>query len=61
MFEIERARDRAMAHWIKDSITIITLNCPRKIGYNQHKGTETLVRHRESFEIKDVRDRESRL
>ena len=33
----------------------------RKIGYSLHKGTETLVRDREKFEIEGVRDRESRL
>ena len=33
----------------------------RKIGYSLHKGTETLVRDRESFEIERVRDRESQL
>ena len=33
----------------------------RKIGYNLHKGTETLVRDRERFEIEGVRDRESQL
>ena len=33
----------------------------RKIGYSLHKGTETLVRHRERFEIEGVRDRESQL
>ena len=31
----------------------------RKIGYSLHKGTEILVRVRERFEIKGVRDRES--
>ena len=31
----------------------------RKIGYSFHKGTETLVRDRERFEIEGVRDRES--
>ena len=33
----------------------------RKIGYRLHKGTETLVRDREKFEIEGVQDRESRL
>ena len=33
----------------------------RKIGYSLHKGTETLVRNRERFEIDCVRDRESQL
>ena len=33
----------------------------RKIGYSLHKGTETLVRDREKFEIEGVRDRESQL
>ena len=33
----------------------------RKIGYSLHKGTETLVRNRERFEIESVRDRESQL
>ena len=33
----------------------------RKIGYNVHKGTGTLVRDRERFEIEGVRDRESQL
>ena len=33
----------------------------RKIGYNLHKGTGTLDRDRERFEIEGVRDRESRL
>ena len=33
----------------------------RKIGYSLHKGTETLVRDRERFEIEGVRDRESQL
>ena len=33
----------------------------RKIGYSLHKGTETLVRDREKFEIESVRDRESQL
>ena len=33
----------------------------RKIGYSLHKGTETLVRHRERFEIEGVRDREIQL
>ena len=33
----------------------------RKIGYSLHKGTETLVRDREKFEKKGVRDRESQL
>ena len=33
----------------------------RKIGYCLHKGTETLVRDRERFEIEGVRDRESQL
>ena len=33
----------------------------RKIGYSPHKGTETLVRDRERFEIEGVRDRESQL
>ena len=32
-----------------------------KIGYSLHKGTETLVRDREKFEIEGVRDRESQL
>ena len=30
----------------------------RKIGYSLQKGTETLVRDRERFEIEGVRDRE---
>ena len=30
----------------------------RKIGYSLHKGTETLVRDRERFEVEGVRDRE---
>ena len=33
----------------------------RKIGYSLHKGTETLVRQRERFEIEGVRHRESQL
>ena len=33
----------------------------RKIGYSLHKGTETLVRDREKFEIEGVQDRESQL
>ena len=33
----------------------------RKIGYTLHKGTETLVRDRERFEIEGVRDKESQL
>ena len=33
----------------------------RKIGYSLHKGTETLGRDRERFEIKGLRDRESQL
>ena len=33
----------------------------RKIDFSLHKGTETLVRHRERFEIDGVRDRESQL
>ena len=33
----------------------------RKIGYSLHKGTETLVRDREKFEIEGVRNRESQL
>ena len=33
----------------------------RKIGYNLHRGTETLARDKEKFEIEDVRDRESQL
>ena len=33
----------------------------RKIGYSLGKGTETLVRDRERFEIEGVRDRESQL
>ena len=33
----------------------------RKIGYSLHKGTKTLVRDRERFEIEGVRDRESQL
>ena len=33
----------------------------RKIDYSLHKGAETLVRHRERFEIEGVRDRESQL
>ena len=33
----------------------------RKIGDSLHKGTETLVRCREKFEIEGVRDRESEL
>ena len=33
----------------------------RKIGYSLHKGTETLVRDRERFDIEGVRDRESQL
>ena len=33
----------------------------RKIGYIIHKGTETLVRDRERFEIESVLDRESQL
>ena len=33
----------------------------RKIGYSLHKGTKTLVRDRERFEIEGVRDRESPL
>ena len=33
----------------------------RKIGYSLHKGTETLVRDKERFEIEGVRDRESQL
>ena len=33
----------------------------RQIGYSLHEGTETLVRHRERFEIEGVRDRESQL
>ena len=33
----------------------------RKRGYSLHKGTKTLVRHRERFEIEGVRDRESQL
>ena len=33
----------------------------RKIGYSLHKGTETLVRDREKFEIEGVRDRESQM
>ena len=33
----------------------------RKIGYSLHKGTDTLVRDRERFEIEGVRDRESQL
>ena len=33
----------------------------RKIGYSLHKGTETLVRDRERFEIEGVWDRESQL
>ena len=33
----------------------------RKIGYRLHKGTETLVRDRERFDIEGVRDRESQL
>ena len=33
----------------------------RKIGYSLHKGTETLDRDRERFEIEGVRDRESQL
>ena len=33
----------------------------RKIGYSLYKGTETLVRDREKFEIEGVRDRESQL
>ena len=33
----------------------------RTIGYSLHKGTETLFRDRERFEIEGVRDRESQL
>ena len=33
----------------------------RKIGYSLYKGTETLVRDRERFEIEGVRDTESQL
>ena len=33
----------------------------RKIGYSLYKGTETLVRDRERFEIEGVRDRESQM
>ena len=33
----------------------------RKIGYSLHKGTETLIRDREKFEIEVGRDRESQL
>ena len=33
----------------------------RKIGYSLLKGTKTLVRDRERFEIEGVRDRESQL
>ena len=33
----------------------------RKIGYSLHKGTGTLVRDRERFEIEGVRDRKSQL
>ena len=33
----------------------------RRIGYSLQKGTETLVRYREKFEIEGVRDRESQL
>ena len=36
-------------------------NGERKIGYSLHKGTETLVRDRDRFEIEGVRDRESQL
>ena len=36
-------------------------NRERKLGYSLHKGNETLVRHRERFEIEGVRDRESQL
>ena len=32
-----------------------------KIGYSPHKGSETLVRDGEKFEIDGVRDRESQL
>ena len=32
-----------------------------KIGYSLNKGTETLVRDRERFEIEGVRDRKSQL
>ena len=33
----------------------------KKIGYRLHKGTKTLVRGRERFEIEGVQDRESQL
>ena len=33
----------------------------RKIGYSQHKGTETLVQGWERFQIEGVRNRESQL
>ena len=31
----------------------------RQIGYSLHEGTETLVRHRERFEIEGIRDVEA--
>ena len=46
MFEIERVRGRERE---------------REIVYSLHKGTETLGRDRERFEIESVRDRESQL
>ena len=33
----------------------------RKLGWNQWKGSEKIVRYREKFEIEGVRDRESPL
>ena len=52
---LEHARDQGI-RWRYGEFEI-----DRKKGYSLNKGTDSLVRHREKFEIEGVRDRECQL